>query len=79
MSKIAWTDETWNGGCTLDLKPGSMPITGRREWPPEPSILEVAIDALGMTFEAVREALDAPGGYDAITLLLEDEPPEEEK
>lgn len=56
-----------------------MPITGRREWPPEPSILEVAIDALGMTFEAVREALDAPGGYDAITLLLEDEPPEEEK
>lgn len=40
----------------------------------------MAVDALGWTFEAVREALDAPGGYDAITLLLEAEgPPEEDE
>ena len=57
----------------MDLKRGPLPQPDRPEWPPEPSILEVALDALGMTLEAAREALDEPGGYEIIEALLEGE------
>lgn len=55
----------------MNLKPGRMPIVDRPEWPPVPSILEVAIEGLGMDLEAAKGALDAPGGYEWINELAE--------
>lgn len=64
----------------MNLKPGSMPVTGRREWPPEPSIhLDVLLKVVGETMVAQSMA-DAPTAwiedvlYTALNALQEDKP-----